>query len=177
MAKRNWLLLLTQLPASASTTRVALWRKLRAAGATSVEHGAWMLPVTNEHRELMKSLLVMVQSHDGSATLFEATALDGDDAMEARFSADRAREYQEFATRAQGLLDEVAKEIAASKFTYAELEEVEDDLQKLETWLKRITARDFYAGEDRESALGLIADCRGSIAAFSEQVFEAEGLN
>ena len=176
MAKRNWLLLLTQLPASASTARVALWRKLRAAGATSVEHGAWMLPVTKTHRELMKALVMMVQSYDGSASLFEATALDGDDAMEARFSADRAREYQEFATRAQGLLDEVAKEVTASKFTYAELEEVEDDLQKLEIWLKRITARDFYAGQDQETALGLIADCRRSIAAFSERVFKAEGL-
>ena len=136
-----------------------------------------MLPVTKPHRELMKSLAAMVQSHDGSATLFEATALDGDDAMEARFAADRAREYQEFATRAQGLLDEVAKEVAASKFTYAELEEIEDDLQKLETWLKRIVARDFYAGKDQKNALETIANCRGSIAAFSEQVFEAEGLN
>ncbi len=176
MAKRNWLLLLTQLPASASTTRVALWRKLRAAGATSVEHGAWMLPATKLHRELMKSLVAMVQSHDGSASLFEATALDGDEAMETRFAADRAREYQKFVTRAQGLLDEVAKEVAASKFTYAELDEVEDDLQKLEIWLKRITARDFYAGKAQESALEMIADCRRSITAFSERVFEAEGL-
>ena len=177
MAKRNWLLLLTQLPASASTTRVALWRKLRAAGATSVEHGAWMLPVTKPHRELMKTLVVMVKSHDGSATLFEATALDGDDAMKARFAADRAREYLEFATRAQGLLDEVAKEVAVSKFTFAELEEVEDDLQKLEIWLSRIVARDFYAGKNQESARVMIADCRRSIAVFSERVFEAEGLN
>ena len=136
-----------------------------------------MLPVTNAHRELMKSLVTMVQSNDGSASLFEATALDGDGAMEARFSADRAREYREFATRAQGLLDEVAKEVAASKFTYAELEEVEDDLQKLETWLKRITTRDFYAGKDQKNALEMIANCRDSIAAFSERVFEAEGLN
>lgn len=176
MAKRDWLLLLTQLPASASTARVAFWRKLRAAGATSVEHGAWMLPLTAEHRELMESLTLTVKSHEGSATLFEATALDGDEAMKARFLAERAREYQEFATRAHGLLDEVAKEVAASKFTYAELEEVEDDLHKLEAWLARISARDFFPGVDLNGATSLIAQCRDSIAAFSERVFEAEGL-
>ncbi len=136
-----------------------------------------MLPLTPEHRDLMQSLVLTVQSHDGSATLFEATALDGDDAMEARFSTDRAREFDEFTTRARGLLDEVARETAASKFTYAELEEVEDDLQKLETWLKRITARDFYAGGDQQSALNLMDECRRSIAAFSKRVFVAEGLN
>jgi hypothetical protein len=131
---------------------------------------------TQPHRELIKTLAVMVQSHDGSASWFKATALGGDYAMKARFTADRVREYQEFATRAQDLLDEVAKEVAASKFTYAELEGVEDDLQKLETWLKHITARDFYAGKDQESALGLIYECRRSIAAFSERVFEAESM-
>lgn len=136
-----------------------------------------MLPATPEHRDLMQSLVLTVQSQEGSATLFEATALDGDDAMEARFSTDRAREYEEFTTRARGLLDEVSRETAVSKFTYAELEEVEDDLKKLETWLRRITARDFYAGEDQQSALYLIEECRRSIAAFSERVFDAEGLN
>jgi hypothetical protein len=67
-----------------------------------------------------------------------------DKEMIARFANDRQREYQEFATRAQGLLDEVAKEIAAEKFTFAELEEVEDDLKKLEVWLAKISARDFF---------------------------------
>lgn len=176
MTKPRWLLLLTQLPASASTTRVALWRKLRAAGATSVEHGAWMLPVTDEHRDVMRTLAALVHSHDGSATLFEAAALDGDVAMEARFASDRAREYQEFGTRAQALIDEVAKEIVAEKFTFAELEEVEDDLQKLEAWVKRIVVRDFYPGDDKESALRLIGQCRAAIASFSTRVYEAAGL-
>jgi DNA-binding transcriptional regulator PaaX len=144
MTKLKWLLLLTQIPASASSARVALWRRLRAAGATSVEHGAWMLPASEAHQTLLNELAQTVQSQGGSASLFEATAMADDKEMIARFANDRQREYQEFATRAQGLLDEVAKEIAAEKFTFAELEEVEDDLKKLEVWLAKISARDFF---------------------------------
>ena len=111
--KLEWILLVAQLPASASTARVALWRRLRAAGATSVEHGAWMLPARDDHQKLISELAETVRRSGGSASLFDAHAQDDDAEMIARFAADRAREYQEFATRSQGLLEEIAKEIAA----------------------------------------------------------------
>lgn len=176
MTKLRWLLLLTQIPASASSARVALWRRLRAAGATSVEHGAWMLPATEAHRTLLNDLAQTVQAQGGSASLFEATAVADDKEMTARFVSDRQREYQEFATRAQGLLDEVAKEIAAEKFTFAELEEVEDDLKKLEVWLGKISARDFFAGPELAAAQGRLATCAKSVGEFADRVYAADGI-
>ncbi len=176
MTKMKWLLLLTQIPASASSARVALWRRLRAAGATSVEHGAWMLPESQGHQTLLKELADTVESHGGSASLFEATAVADDKEMIARFAMDRQREYQEFATRAQGLLDEIAKEIAAKKFTFAELEEVEDDLKKLEVWLAKIGARDFFEGEARKTAHKQFADCVRAVEGFAAKVYAADGM-
>lgn len=176
MVRLKWFLLLTQIPASASSARVALWRRLRAAGATSVEHGAWTLPVSKAHKTLLNDLAQTVQEQGGSASLFEATAVGDDDEMIARFANDRHREYQEFATRAQGLLDEVAKEIAAQKFTFAELEEVEDDLKKLEVWLAKITARDFFAGAGRAAALDQLAACTRAVEGFAASVYAANGI-
>jgi len=176
MAKLKWLLLLTQIPASASSARVALWRRLRAAGATSVEHGAWMLPATQAHQSLLNELAQTVQTQGGSASMFEASAVADDKEMIARFANDRQREYQEFATRALGLLDEVAKEIAAKKFTFAELEEVEDDLKKLEVWLAKISARDFFAGAMRAVAQEQLAACSTSVEAFATRVYAADGI-
>ena len=176
MSRLKWLLLLTQIPASASSARVALWRRLRAAGATSVEHGAWMLPASEAHQKLLNELAQTVQAQGGSASLFEATAVADDKEMIARFVSDRQREYQEFETRSQGLLDEVAKEIAAEKFTFAELEEVEDDLKKLEVWLAKITARDFFAGAGRDAALDQLAACAGAVEGFAASVYAADGI-
>jgi DNA-binding transcriptional regulator PaaX len=177
MTKLKWLLLLSQIPASASSARVALWRRLRAAGATSVEHGAWMLPATEAHHTLLNELSATVQSQGGSASLFEAIAVADDMEMIARFANDRQREYQEFATRAQGLLDEVAKEIAAAKFTFAELEEVEDDLKKLEVWLGKIAARDFFAGDARTTAQHQLSACAHAVENFAANVYAADGID
>lgn len=176
MTKLRWLLLLTQIPATASSARVALWRRLRAAGATSVEHGAWMLPASKAHQMLLNELAQTVQSQGGSASLFEATSVADDSEMMTRFATDRQREYQEFATRAQGLLDEVAKEIAAKKFTFAEMEEVEDDLKKLEIWLGKISARDFFAGTARTTAQEQLAACTRAVEGFAANVYAADGI-
>ena len=176
MPKLRWLLLLSQIPATASSARVALWRRLRAAGATSVEHGAWMLPATEPHQTLLNELAQTVQAQGGSASLFEATAVSDDNEMIERFANDRQREYQEFGTRAQGLLDEVAKEIAAQKFTFAELEEVEDDLKKLEVWLCKISARDFFAGYALTAAQEQLGACARAVENFAANVYEADGI-
>ena len=93
-----------------------------------------------------------------------------------RVAADRAREYQEFATRSQGLLEEIAKEIAAEKFTFAELEEIEDDLKKLYTWLAKIAARDFFADGAQATANDQLTQCRDAVERFGARVFEVEGL-
>jgi hypothetical protein len=176
MTKLKWLLLLTQIPASASSARVALWRRLRAAGATSVEHGAWMLPATEVHHTLLNKLAQTVQSQGGSASLFEATAVADDKEMIARFANDRQREFQEFSTRAQGLLDEIAKEIAAAKFTFAELEEVEDDLKKLEVWLGKIAARDFFTSDALKTAKEQLSACAHAVENFAANVYAANGI-
>ena len=176
MTKLKWLLLLTQIPASASSARVALWRRLRAAGATSVEHGAWMLPATESHHSLLNELAQTVQSQGGNASRFEATAVADDKEMIARFVSDRQREYQEFETRSQGLLDEVAKETAAEKFTFAELEEVEDDLKKLDVWLSKIAARDFFAGDALTTAQYQLGACAHAVENFAANVYAADGI-
>ena len=136
-----------------------------------------MLPATDAHRDLLNDLATAVQAQGGSASLFEATAVADDKEMTARFASDRMREYQEFATRAKGLLDEVAKEIAAAKFTFAELEEVEDDLKKLEVWLGKIRMRDFFAGDALTTAQQQLAACADSVEQFAASVYAADGIS
>ncbi len=135
-----------------------------------------MLPATEPHQTLLNELAQTVQAQGGSASLFEATAVSDDNEMIERFANDRQREYQEFGTRAQGLLDEVAKEIAAQKFTFAELEEVEDDLKKLEVWLCKISARDFFAGYALAAAQEQLGACARAVENFAANVYEADGI-
>lgn len=57
--------------------------------------------------------------------------------MVARFKADRDEQYKEFIGRCADYEAEIAKERRTNKFTYAELDEEEAGLKKLQIWLEK----------------------------------------
>lgn len=174
----TWLLLLAQLPASPSSARVALWRRLRTAGAASVLHGAWVLPESRAHQKFFVQLAATVRESGGNATVLTARSLGAEErkSILAQFRADRAAEYDEFNQRARGFLAEMERESRASKFTFAELEEGEDDLNKLAAWLEKIRARDFFPDDHAKKAGRTLAKCQGALRGFADEVYRKEGL-
>lgn len=175
--EQQWIMLLAQLPAAPSSGRVALWRRLRAAGAASLLNGAWALPARDDHANLFQQLSESVRAQGGQAAVFTAQTADGDDhAIVERFRSDRAREYGEFDQRCSAFLAEIEKEQRLEKFTFAELEEIEDDLRKLAAWLAKIEARDFFPGEQRTLAHETLTRCESARVQFAETVYAHEGL-
>ena len=175
--RQQWVLLLAQLPAAPSSARVALWRRLRAAGAGSLLNGAWALPASDEHTALFQQLAETVRRQGGHAALFTAKPADANDAaIVERFQTDRAREYAEFDQRSAAFLAEIEKEERLEKFTFAELEEIEDDFQKLAAWLTKIGARDFFPTQQQQLARDTLNRCEAARDAFAKAVYAREGL-
>jgi ChrB-like protein len=173
----GWLLLLAQLPRSPSSARVALWRRLRAAGATMMINSAWVLPETPPHAELLGQLRDGVVRQGGTAFVLNVSVSpEANEAIVAGFRADRAREYDEFAERCSALLDEIGRESGGGKYTFAEMEESEQDLEKLVRWLSKIQARDFFPDEQGQRSAAMVARCRGAVETFSRAVYAAEGV-
>jgi hypothetical protein len=174
----GWLLLLTQLPSSPSSARVSLWRRLRAIGAAGVLNGAWVLPRAAAHAEFFEQLRETVHREGGTAFVLTVSAAspDGDEPIVWRFRADRGREYDEFTERCAAFLDEIGKETRAGKFTFAELEEGEQDVEKLARWLAKIQARDFFPDERSTQSAELLERCRGLLEGFAWAVYAAEGV-
>lgn len=175
--RQAWVIFLTQLPAAPSSARVALWRRLRAAGAGSLQNGAWVLPGTEQHVALFRQFAETVKEQGGHAAVFTAQSIHEDDAVVIeRFRSDRGREYGEFDERCAAFLAEIEKEERLEKFTFAELEEIEDDFQKLAAWLAKIEARDFFPGDRREGARDTLGRCEAARVAFTDTVYGREGL-
>jgi hypothetical protein len=177
-ASAGWLFLLAQLPGSPSSARVALWRRLRAIGAAGILNGAWVLPHTAEHARFFEQLQETVRRQGGKGfVLTVPESAPGTDAMiVARFRADRGREYDELTERCGAFLAEISKETKVGKFTFAELEEGEQDLEKLVRWLTKIQARDFFPDERGPQAHEMMARCRQALEDFSRAVYEAEDV-
>lgn len=101
MAEYSWLLFLPQLPSSPSSLRVMVWRRLRSAGAVSLQNGVCILPDTPNQLAFASELLAEVQASGGSGLVLSATALAGIDDPELieRFRSERDQEYDEFQER------------------------------------------------------------------------------
>ena len=176
----NWLIFLPQLPATPSSLRVKVWRKMRAAGALGLQNGVWLLPQTPLQERFLNSLLAHIRQEDESANGWILTAQTMDLSTEQDFmaclGAERDEEYSELIEQCAGFLEEVEKESAVGKFTFAELEEAEDDLRKLDRWLRKIQQRDFSGASLREQAGEMCASCRQVCQDFARQVYSRQGV-
>jgi len=97
LAKKNpaWLLLLVRLPASHSTERVAIWRKLKKSGAIQIQTSTYILPDEPSRYETFQWLTQHIRDAGGDATLVRAKEIEGlsDERLIDLFNAARAKEY------------------------------------------------------------------------------------
>lgn len=170
----EWLLLIYKLPAEPSRYRASIWRKLKEAGAIYLQQGAAALPADNESLALMRALVGEIAHMQGTAYLAKATWLSDEAELEAAFNAARAAEYTEVLGRCRDFHHELAKERAIHNYSFAELEENEEDLHKLETWLGKITRRDRFGCLLRQEAEQALHTCRTDLEDFAATVYREE---
>lgn len=172
----EWLLFISQLPASPSSLRVNVWRKLRAAGAMGLQNGVWLLPNAAEQARFLDELLQWVKNQGAGGQVFTVAPLNESVQQDilARFQADRDEEYAELHERCVEFLAEIDKETGKQKFTFAELEENEQDLLRLQGWLEKIQKRDFTGGEAARQAGEDLEHCRLALEAFSAEVYRRQ---
>lgn len=179
MAELTWLLLTYKVPPEPATKRVALWRRLKGMGAIYLQNGVCLLPKTDDHARRLKMLENDIGKMAGESVLLETIALDRsqEEKVIARFKADRDEQYREFLGRCADFEVEIAKEIAIDKFTYAELEEEDTDLKKLQGWLEKIGRLDFYGGTLAEEAATRLRACEVLLDGYAQRVFDAHEEN
>ena len=179
MASPRWLLLTYKVPPEPAARRIALWRRLKGMGAIYLQNGVCLLPKTADHTRRLKMLENDIAETGGESVLLETVALDPaqEDKVVSRFKADRDEAYREFIDKCDDFEAEIAKETAAEHFTYAELEENDADLKKLQGWLDRIGKLDFYGGALAATAAERLAGCERLLDAYAQRVFHADAAN
>lgn len=179
MVVPTWLLLTYKVPPEPATKRVALWRRLKGMGAIYLQNGVCLLPKTDDHVRRLKMLENDVSKMGGESVILETVALDRaqEDKVVARFKADRDDQYREFLGRCAGFEVEIAKEITINKFTYAELEEEDTDLKKLQGWLEKIKKLDFYGASLADEAAERLRACEALLDSYAQRVFDAHDEN
>jgi hypothetical protein len=142
---RNWLLLLYELPARRSSSRVSLWRKLKKTGAVALKSSTYLLPDEPAHRERFQWLAQQVRDSGGDATLIHATNIEGlaDEEIVRMFNAARAEDYA-------GFTQEVTRFISANRRKAGETFAAE--LERLAVRLEEISKVDFFDSPKAQDA-------------------------
>jgi hypothetical protein len=155
---------------------VHAWRKLRSLGALYLQNSVALLPERPATRRAAAKLLERLRRSGGEARLLPIAITDPveEQAVIAQFSAERSDEYQEIVSRVPAFLEEIAMERARGRATYAEVEESEADLERLEKWLARIKGRDYFAAPGRAETEQAVERCRAELAAFEAEAVAAE---
>ncbi|MEE2522161.1 Chromate resistance protein ChrB [Pseudarthrobacter sp. J75] len=170
----TWLLLIYRLPSEPSRLRATVWRRLKSAGAIYLANSVAALPESPWAERTMRKLRAEVEGLGGSGQLLRAETLVGAEQIVEAFNTSRDAEYAELLGQCADFHAELEKEVKAKKFTYAELEENEEDLAKLRAWLDKISARDTLGAPTGDKAREAVEACAEALDEFAEYVYAAE---
>jgi len=176
METNSWLLLVYKMPPEPSGKRVAIWRKLKGLGSVYVQNGVCILPDSDTNRRQYKIILNEIQTGGGEGFLLAAEGLDRaqDENLINRFNEDRNAEYREFLGKCQDYITELDRETREKHFTYAELQENDEDLKKLKNWLAKIKSLDIFGAPTLLAAEQKLGHCERLLEEFARRVFDTE---
>lgn len=167
MAER-WTLIFYRAPAQPSSARVTTWRRLRRLGAVYLGPSACALPARLEAGRELDQIAAGLAAAGGSMERYTAEqfSAESEQRLEALYNAARDAEYDELIERSQAVIEELEREGARDKFTFAEVEENEADLARLRRWASRIRWRDVYHASRRNPAEAAVRAAQERLEAF-----------
>jgi hypothetical protein len=171
----QWRIITYRLPSDGgSSQRVAVWRELRRVGAVALQAATWAVPVGDGFDEGVEKAVRLVERADGHALVVEVDPKSqslGD--LEAMYSAARDEEWAEFASECDKAVEELAREVAKEKFTLAELDEEEHNIDRLRRWYRELRAKDLFGAPLAATADSKLKEASGALDGFADLVYQA----
>jgi hypothetical protein len=151
--------------------RAAVWRRLKTLGAIYLQAGTAAMPYDAASERALRRLHMEILNMSGTSILFRCQALSGETEAIDAFNTARSDEYDEIIHKCQGFLRQIEQEHIAEHFSFAELEENEVDLVKLQKWLSKIRVRDTFGAPGRQRAEQLLAECAAALEHYADRVY------
>jgi DNA-binding transcriptional regulator PaaX len=173
----SWLLLIYRVPSEPTRLRAAVWRRLKSLGAIYLQNSAAALPASPAGERALRKLRHEILEMSGTAVLMSCAVLSGQQEVLSAFHAARDDEYEEIVDKCHDFHAQLEKEYAANHFTYAELEENEEDLNKLRNWFAKVANRDVFGAPGNATAAEALKTCEAALEKYANRVYteEAEG--
>jgi hypothetical protein len=145
----DWLLCSYRLPREPSRLRLAVWRRLRRAGAVMLHDGLWALPAEAKTREALDWLAEEIEERGGTVLLWEGRSLaSGQD-------GELVRRFRVAADERYAAIAEAARKIARGAVRRrpgSALQKAIAELRSLERGLRLERRKDYFRAPGRLEA-------------------------
>jgi len=174
--RRSWVIAVYRAPKEPSTARVAAWRRLHRLGGLYVGPSVCLIPRGLTEQRALDQIADGVRSAGGTFDILVVDAFSDETQalLAGRFNSARDAEYSEVIERAQALKVELEREEGRGKFTFAEVEENEADLDRLKRWLGTIGRRDLFGAPGRSGAEQSVREAGEILRRFAEHAARLE---
>lgn len=169
-----WLVLAYRVPREPTRLRATVWRRIKALGAVYMQNSVAALPNGASNERSLRSLRREIVEMGGNAQVMQCVVLAGAADLVALYNAARDEEYTEIVDKCRDFLQEIRKETATEHFTFAELEENDEDLNKLNSWFQKVTKRDTLGATRCEDAATALSECAEALEGFAHHVYLVE---
>jgi len=172
----NWLIICYRVATEPSALRVATWRALKQMGAVKLGDGVYFLPNTPIFSGELEGLRARIQAGSGSAVVVIADGLSEDDeaSLRAAFLAARSDEFQQVQRSAIRLVEHIAREEATDDYRFAEVDALEEELEKVRRQFQRATNRDHLGSPHRDDALCAVTEADRRLRAYLDEAFQRD---
>ena len=170
----SWRIVTYRLNGDQSKHRVAIWRELRRLGALALQQATWAVPPGDAFDAGLERAGELVERGGGRLLLFRVEPDEGTAAaLGEMFTTEREAEWVEFLSECDKAEAELQREFEQEKFTLAELDEEEQNIDRLRRWYRELRARDLFGAPSAGAAEERFKACAELLESFAERVFQA----
>ena len=174
MDLHRYVLLIYQVPSQPSGTRVGIWRELKKMGALYLQQSVCIFPERDALLPALQKITERITEQGGNYHLLPLTKLPQEEETKIidGFIAQSNLQYDEIIENCDvNFSKEIEFETFRQNFTYAEAEEIGQELDKIRRWYERVVERDWFGAARREVARQSIEHCTKLLEEFEEKVF------
>lgn len=169
-------MLVYRVPSEPTRLRAAVWRRLKNLGAIYLQNSVAALPASQRSERALRTLRnEIIESMGGRAQLLASTALVGETDLLKEFNAARDDEYEEILGKCRDFHLKIEKETTIQHFTYGELEEIEEDLTKLQRSYEKAKERDAFGASRSAAVHDALVECAEALEGYASLVYQADG--
>lgn len=171
----RWRILTYRLTGEESRHRVGIWRELRRVGALALQSATWAVPAGDRFDRGIEKTRQLVQRANGQLLVLELDETSSSLAeVEQLYTDERELEWLEFSAECDKAMIELRSEFAKEKFTLAELDEEEQNIDRLRRWYRELRAKDLFGAPTAAAAELALKAATELLEEYAERVYEAQ---